>query len=71
MCLSPCELVNMISVITCAIANCVEDEDQIEVLATVFTTLGDSLATYITYKQNCCEGGDSQSGDNVESILPL
>ncbi|MDO5292154.1 MAG: hypothetical protein Q4F05_05320 [bacterium] len=71
MCISPCELVNMIGVITCAIVNCVESEEELEVLGAVFTQLGDSLVTYTTYKQNCCSDDNSQSDDSDESTLPL
>lgn len=57
--MTPCELVNLVSALTCTIVNCVEDTDQLELLASVFSTLGDSLETYTTYQQIFCNRDSS------------
>ena len=42
--MNPCELVSFVSAISCAIAAGTDDKE-LELLAAVFTQLGDSLAT--------------------------
>lgn len=51
--MNPCEYTVLISSIACNIAKG-KSEDEIELLAALFTQLGDSLATYVTYKSVCC-----------------
>lgn len=55
--MTPCEVVNFVGVITCAIAECVDSDEQIDLLAAVFTQLGDSLATFRVFKDTCCTSG--------------
>ena len=43
-CMSPCELVSFITAAACTIANCCEEEE-VELLASIFSQLGDTLAT--------------------------
>lgn len=54
--MNSCELVNLISMLTCLIVQNYSD-DEIALLAAIFTQLGDSLATYLAnetlLEQNC------------------
>lgn len=59
--MNPCELVNLVGVLTCVIAENVESDDQLEILGVVFTQLGDSLITYSTAKNIICSKDDNQS----------
>lgn len=45
--MNSCELVNLISMLTCLIVQNYND-DEITLLAAIFTQLGDSLATYLS-----------------------
>ena len=45
-----CELIILISTLSCAIAKCCND-DELSILSAVFTQLGDSLATIITSRE--------------------
>lgn len=47
--MNSCELVTLVSFLSCLISNSYEDEE-LAVLAAVFTQLGDSLATILTNK---------------------
>ena len=58
--MNPCELVNLVGVLTCVIAENVESDDQLEILGVVFTQLGDSLITYSTAKNIICSKDDNQ-----------
>ncbi len=55
-----CELVILISTIACAIAKCSTD-DELTLLAAVFSQLGDTLATIVTSR----ELKDSSSTDKT------
>lgn len=57
--MNPCELVNLVGVLTCVIAENVESDDQLEILGVVFTQLGDSLITYSTAKNIICSKDDN------------
>ena len=59
--MNPCELVNLVGVLTCVIAENVERDDQLEILGVVFTQLGDSLITYSTAKNIICSKDDNQT----------
>lgn len=51
--MSPCELVMLISAVSCAISEKV-DKDELDLLAAAFTQLGDTLATIsLSREQNC------------------
>lgn len=47
-----CELVLFVSAISCSIADSCSEE-QVELLAAVFTQLGDTLATLLTCQSSC------------------
>lgn len=50
--LNSCELVTLVSTITCIISDCIEDDNQLALLSAVFTQLGDSLNTVLTGREN-------------------
>lgn len=64
-----CELITLISAITCAIIKC-NDEDTITILAASFTQLGDTLATYLAQQEIMdkraqeCEDKNNKNKDN-------
>lgn len=47
-----CELVFTVSAAACSIAECCSEEE-VELLAAVFTQLGDTLSTILTQKEIC------------------
>ncbi len=49
--MSSCELVTLISTLSCLIADNSTD-DELSILSAVFTQLGDSLATILTCRSN-------------------
>lgn len=57
--MNPCEYTMLVSAIACSIAKD-KTEDEVELLAAFFTQLGDSLATFITYKSICCCSKDDE-----------
>lgn len=67
--MTPCEIVNFIGVITCAIADCVDSDEQLGVLAAIFVQLGDSLATYATYKDACCNNGGDAAPAPLNNVI--
>lgn len=50
--LNSCELVTLVSTITCIISDCIEDDSQLALLSAMFTQLGDSLNTVLTCREN-------------------
>lgn len=52
-----CELVTYITAIACAISKCCT-EDELEILASVFSQLGDTLATISLQNQLCNKNAD-------------
>ncbi|MGN0314702.1 MAG: DUF6774 domain-containing protein [Fusicatenibacter sp.] len=50
--LNSCELVTLVSTIACQISKCCSEEE-LAVLAAIFTQLGDTLATMIAHKNFC------------------
>lgn len=65
-CMSPCELVSFVTAVACSISNCC-DEDEIAVLAAVFTQLGDTLETLSVQKDICQK--ESQEGSTKLAVL--
>jgi hypothetical protein len=53
-----CELVSYITALACAISKCCSN-DELSVLATAFTQLGDTLATIAAQNQLCGKNADS------------
>lgn len=53
-----CELVTFVTALACAISQCYSD-DELDVVASVFTQLGDTLQTIISNGQLCDKGNDS------------
>lgn len=51
--LNHCELTAAISALALAIANVIEDNDELDLVALVFTQLGDTLATISTQRDFC------------------
>lgn len=49
--MSPCELVTLISTLSCLIADNSTD-DELSILSAVFTQLGDSLTTILACRSN-------------------
>ena len=66
-CMSPCELVSFVTAVSCSIANCCS-EDEMAVLAAVFTQLGDTLATIAVQREICQGEPDSAANLAVASI---
>ncbi|MBR3771204.1 MAG: hypothetical protein IKL07_02950 [Clostridium sp.] len=60
---SPCEAVTAISALALAIANG-KSTDEVELLATYFTQLGDTLITIGATRNNCC------AEDTNSSFIP-
>ena len=56
--MNSCELVTLVSFLSCLISNSYEDEE-LAVLAAVFTQLGDSLATILANKNLLDKSGPS------------
>lgn len=50
--LNSCEIVTTVTALACAIKQCYSDEE-IPLLAAVFTQLGDTLATLLVYEEQC------------------
>lgn len=50
--MNSCELVTFVSSVACAISQNYTPEE-IELFSAVFSQLGDTLATILTYEQNC------------------
>ena len=50
--MNSCELVTLVSTITCILSDCIEDDNQLALLSAVFTQLGDSLNTVLTCREN-------------------
>ena len=56
--MNSCELVAYVSTLACTISRCCSTEE-VTLLATVFTQLGDTLATILTQEELC----ESKNGD--------
>lgn len=54
-----CELVLFISTIACSIAKCYND-DELELMASIFSQLGDSLATISARRDLCSKDTDTK-----------
>lgn len=59
-----CELVTLISAVACSISNCYSD-DELAVLATAFTQLGDTLATILA-----SEALEQSKNKETECVCP-
>lgn len=46
-----CELITLVSAIACAISKSCSDDDELALLAAIFSQLGDTLATIITKRE--------------------
>ena len=57
--MNSCELVTFVSTVSCVIADCTEEEN-LELLAAIFTQLGDSLATIAVHRSICCPGDEDE-----------
>jgi len=62
--MNSCELVTFVSAAACSISKCVSREE-LEVLAAVFTQLGDSISTILAHRSLCSndDDGDLTAGD--------
>jgi len=62
--MNSCELVTFVSAAACSISKCVSREE-LEVLAAVFTQLGDSISTILAHRSLCSndDDGDLIAGD--------
>ncbi len=63
--MNPCEYTMLVSTIACSIAQD-RSEEEVELLAAFFSQLGDSLATFITYKAVCCCKNDEDGKEKGE-----
>lgn len=50
--MTSCELVTFVSAAACALSKCCND-DELSVMAAVFTQLGDTLATILAHDEFC------------------
>lgn len=55
--MQPCELVSSITAVACFLAQG-ESTEQIELMASIFSQLGDTLAT-IAVQKECCESKET------------
>ena len=60
-CMSPCELVSLVTAVACSISQCC-DEEEVEILAAVFTQLGDTLATINVQRGICNNTNQKEEG---------
>lgn len=58
-----CELIIFISTIACTLSKCYTD-DELSMLAAIFTQLGDSLSTILT-KRNLCDKNTDMDNSNT------
>jgi hypothetical protein len=57
-----CELVALVTSTACLLAKNCSDEE-LTVMAAVFTQLGDTLGTILAHKEVCCPDSKEKSGD--------
>lgn len=62
--MNDCELISYVTAIACAIIKCLPD-DELELLASVFSQLGDTIATYLA-QQSLMESRKQNKNNNVE-----
>lgn len=60
--MNECELVIFVSTIACSLTKCLS-EDELAILAAVFTQLGDTIATILTHREfiEKCEGNNKNA----------
>lgn len=61
-----CELITLVTVVACSISKSCSD-DEISVLAAVFTQLGDTLATILTKRDLDNKGEKTNKTDGCDS----
>lgn len=57
--MQPCELVTFVTAIACSITKCCSEEE-LPVIAAVFTQLGDTIATILAQKEACSDKNNEE-----------
>ena len=65
-CMTPCELVSFVTAVACSIAKSCSEEE-IEIMAAVFTQLGDTLATINVQKGIVCN--QNNKAEEVSEVI--